>query len=513
MRRMSEVKYILAHDVGTEVNKAAIVGTDGKVIGSATDEYGVVYPNPGWAEQDPRVYWEAIVKTTREVLTKTKVKPSDISAVTFDAMMASIMPVDAKGKALRPILLWLDTRASKQADNLMMLFDPMELLRRPVIPAMSAKDQIPKIMWIKEKEPEIFAKASKFIDVKDYLIYKCVGDFYVDWSCASVDGMFNMKTNRLEKDIIEKIGLTEEKLAKVVKTTDVVGNLTVEASHELGLTASTRVVCGCGDVPAVGIGSGAIKNGSPHLYIGSSGWIASHTDKPLFDLSGVGTICSGDPNKLLLLGQMENCGACLKWFKDELCDAEKRTAETTGKGVYQILDEEANQSPPGSKCLIFTPWMLGERCPFIDAKARGGFMNLALNHNKRDMIRAIMEGVAYNTRWVQELFEVNLKQKITTLNGVGGGAKSSTWMQIFADVLGKPIKQINVLQDVGSVGAAMVAAVGLGVYKDFDSLEKIFKVKSTFSPVETNKQVYDRMYDAMKRAYKGLTPIHNILNR
>jgi xylulokinase len=510
---MTEVKYILAHDVGTEVNKAAIVGVDGKVIGTAAGEYGVVYPNPGWAEQDPQVYWEAIVKTTREVLTKTKLKPSDIGAVTFDAMMASIMPVNDKGKALRPILLWLDTRASKQADNFLMMFDLMELLKRPVIPPASAKDQIPKIMWIKEKEPEIFAKTSKFIDVKDYLIYKCVGDFFVDWSCASLNGMFNINTKKLEKDIIQKIGLSEEKLAKVVKTTEIVGNLKPEAAHELGLTENAQVVCGCGDVPAVGIGSGAIKNGSPHLYIGSSGWIALHTDKPQFDLSGVGTICSGDPSKLLLLGQMENCGACLKWFKDELCEAEKGTAEQTGKGVYQILDEEANQSPPGSKCLIFTPWMLGERCPFIDAKARGGFMNLSLNHNKRDMIRAVMEGVAYNTRWVQELFETNMKQKITSLSGVGGGAKSNIWMQIFADVLGKPIRQINVLQDVGSVGAAMVAAVGLGVYKDFDSLEKIFKVKATFNPVEGNKQVYDRMYDAMKKAYKGLTPIHNILNR
>jgi xylulokinase len=389
----------------------------------------------------------------------------------------------------------------------------MELLRRPVIPAMSAKDQIPKIMWIKEKEPEIFAKASKFIDVKDYLIYKCVREYFVDWSCASVDGMFNMKTNRLEKDIIEKIGLTEERLAKVVKTTDVVGNLTKEASHELGLTENTRVVCGCGDVPAVGIGSGAIKNGDPHLYMGSSGWIALHTDKPLFDLSGVGTICSGDPSKLLLLGQMENAGACLKWFKDELCEAEKRTAQETGKSVYQILDEEANQSPPGAKCLIFAPWILGERCPFIDSKVRGGFMNLALNHTKKDMVRAVMEGVAYNTRWVQELFEVNLKQKITSLNGVGGGAKSAIWLHIFADVLGKPIKQIHVLQDVGTVGVAMVAAVGLGVYKDFDQLEKIFKVKATFNPIEENTKNYTRLFDAFKKVYKGLTPIHNLLNR
>jgi xylulokinase len=510
---MTELKYILAHDIGTEMNKAAIVGTDAKIAGTASAEYNVSYPNLGWAEQDPEVYWEAIVKTTREVLAKTKIKPSEIGALVFDAMMASIVPVDKNGKALRPILLWLDTRASKQSDKFMTLFDPMELLRRPVIPPMSAKDQIPKIMWIKEKEPEIFAKTAKFVDVKDYMIYKCVGDFFVDWSCASVDGMFNMKTNTVEKEIVEKIGLTEEKLSKVVKTIDIVGNLTKEAAHELGLTENVQVVCGCGDVPAVGIGSGAIKNGNPHLYMGSSGWIALHTDKPLFDLSGVGTICSGDPNKLLLLGQMENAGSCLKWFKDELCESEKRTAEQSGKGVYQILDEEATKSPPGSKCLLFTPWMLGERCPFIDSKARGGFVNLALNHSKRDMIRSVMEGVAYNTRWVQDMFEVNLKQKIVALNGVGGGAKSSLWMQIFSDVLNKPIKQIHVLQDVGSVGAAMVASVALGVYKDFDSLEKIFKVRETYNPIEENVNTYNRMYDALKRVYKGLTPIHNILNK
>lgn len=157
--------------------------------------------------------------------------------------------------------------------------------------------------------------------------------------------------------------------------------------------------------------------------------------------------------------------------------------------------------------------MLGERCPFIDSKARGGFVNLALNHSKRDMIRSVMEGVAYNTRWVQDMFEVNLNQKIVALNGVGGGAKSSLWMQIFSDVLNKPIKQIHVLQDVGSVGAAMVASVALGVYKDFDSLEKIFKVRETYNPIEENVNTYNRMYDALKKVYKGLTPIHNILNK
>lgn len=201
------MKYILAHDIGTEVTKAAIVDADGKMLGTASEEYDVLYPNPGWAEQDPQVYWEAVVRTTRQVLSKTKINPSEITAMVFDAMMRSTIAVDEKGKALRPVLLWLDRRASKQADNFMMMFDLMELLKRPVIPVASPTDPIAKIMWIKEKEPEIFARTSRFVDVKDYLIYKCVGDFFVDWSCASIYGFMNLNTKKMEKDILQKVGL------------------------------------------------------------------------------------------------------------------------------------------------------------------------------------------------------------------------------------------------------------------------------------------------------------------
>jgi len=510
---MTEVKYILAHDTGTEVSKAAIITPDGKIIGSASVEYGVSYPNPGWAEQDPQVYWEAVVRTTREVLSKTKVNPSDITAIVFDTMMRDALAVDGKGKALRPVLLWLDRRASKQADKFMMMFDVMELIRRPVIPVASPVDPLAKIMWLKEKEPDVFSRAEKFIDVKDYLIFKCVGDFYVDWTCVSGFGFFNIVKKTIEKDIIEKIGLPEEKLAKIVKTTDIVGNLTKEAAHELGLSENTLVVCGCADATAVGIGSGAIKNGNPHLYMGSSAWIALHTDKPMFDLSGVGTICSGDPSKLFCIATTDNAGNTLKWFKDQFCDAERKTAEETGKGVYQILDEEAVKSSSGANRLLFTPWMVGEGCPFIDPRCRGGFINLSMNHTKRDMTRAILEGVSYNLRWIQEIFEVNLKQKISALNVAGGGARSSVWLQILTDILGKPMKQMQVLQDVGTVGAAMIAAVGLGVHKDFDSLEKLFKVKAIFNPSTEHAKVYETMYDCFKKAYKGLTPIHNLLNR
>jgi xylulokinase len=510
---MTDVKYIMAHDIGTEVSKASVVTPDGKVIGSASAEYSVSYPNPGWAEQDPQVYWEAVVKTSRQVLSKTKVNPSDITALVFDAMVRDVIPVDDKGKALRPALLWLDRRASKQADKFMMTFDIMELLKRPVIPVASAIDPLAKMMWIREKEPDVFSKAKKLIDVKDYLIYKCVGDFYEDWSTASLLGFFNVGKKTLEKDIMEKTGLPEERLPKFVKTTDIVGNLTKEGAHELGLSEKTQVVCGCGDVQAVGIGSGAIKNGNPHLYMGSSAWIAMHTDKFMADLSGAGTICSGDPSKLILVGTTDNAGNTLKWFKDQFCDAERKTADETGKGVYEILDEEAAKSSPGANRLLFTPWMVGEGCPFIDPRCRGGFINLSMNQTKKDMIRAILEGVSYNLRWIQEVIEVNLKLGISTLNVVGGGARSSVWLRILADIIGKPLKQMQVLQDVGTVGAAMIAAVGLGVYKDFDSLEKLFKVKATFTPSADNAKVYETMYDCFKKAYKGLTPIHNLLNR
>ncbi len=486
--------YILAHDLGTELNKASLVDEEGKMVAYCTKEYAVSYPRPGWAEQDPLSWWEAVKETTAEVLRKAKVKPQEVEALVFDSMMYTLVTVNEEGKPLRPAILWLDTRAKAQAEELMGRLDLLGMLERGVIPPTSAKDITPKILWIKQEEPEIFRRA-RFVDSKDYLIYRCVGEFYTDWSCASLFCLFNFREKRWEEELVEEMGLSPDRLSIPVKSTEVVGNLTEKAAWELGLPRKVEVVCGCGDATAVGVGAGG-----PHLYLGTSAWVGMHVEEPLFDLTGVGSLCAADPERFFLIGEMENAGSCLKWFRDQLAREERERGERMGRGPYALLDEMAGRVEAGSGKLLFLPWMMGERCPFIQSTVRGAFLNLSFRHTKAHLVRAVMEGVAYHLRWIAEVVE-GMGLSLPSLRICGGGAKSEVWSQILADVLGKKVERVASPHHVGSLGASIVARVGLGK-TDFRSAEREVKVEREFLPSE-GREIYDPLY----REFKSLQPM------
>lgn len=508
-------KYVVANDVGTEVDKAVIVDSDGRNLASATEEYEVSYPKQGWAEQDPEVWWNAIVKATKKVIKKADVTPRDIAGMSFSCMMTDVIPVDRHGRALRPALLWMDTRSNEQYKKYVRerLDETLEeLVQKGIFPPTSPKDVIPKILWIKENEPKNFENAHKFVEVKDYIINKCVGDFYTDKSTALTFNLFNFRKDEWDEELVTSIGLSLDSLSHVVDTTDVVGNLTEGAASSLGLSTDTQVVCGTGDVPAVGIGSGAIKKGKEHLYIGTSSWIGLHTDEIIVDPeAAAGTLFSGDPARLIFCEEMESAGACMKWFRDELGKEEKKIEKSDGKSAYELLDKLAKKVEPGSKGLIFTPWMNGERCPFTDPNVRGGFINLSLRHKRKHLLRAIMEGVAYNARWVQENVE-RLGFKDQSLKACGGGAKSDIWLQIFADVMNKKIERISLPQNVGCMGAAYIALVGLGILKNFNLIEDAATVEKEFYPRDKNRKIYDKMYTMFKAVPEGLADVHESLN-
>jgi xylulokinase len=468
----------------------------------------VEYPHEGWAEQDPRVYWTAIKTTARRILKTTKIDPRTIAAFTLDAMMLSVIPVDVAGRPVRKTILWLDVRATDFVNDYMNRFPMGDLLAKGIIPVASAKDPLPKLLWIKKKEPHIFAKAARFVDVKDWILYQCgVGDFYTDWTCACLWNYFNLNTRQPQADLIEEgIGIPMDRLATLAKTTDILGTLSPTAARELGLTTKTQVVCGCGDVPAVAIGSGAIADGKPHLYVGSSGWIAEHQKEVQFDLTGAGTIASANPDRLLLTGQMESAGACLAWLVDNLFAAEQRQAKVKGGDVYDQVLQAAAKVPPGSRGLLYLPWPAGERCPFINPYVRAGFLNLSLDHTRAHLARSVLEGVAYNTRWIQDIF-TTLGHPVAALNVCGGGARSLLWLQILADVLNVPLRRVTTLQDAGSIGVALVASVALRVFKSFAALEGLFTVDREFHPDAGRAATYARLYKAFREhfdPYSGL---------
>jgi xylulokinase len=290
-----------------------------------------------------------------------------------------------------------------------------------------------------------------------------------------------------------------------------VGNLTAGAAREYGLLEGTPVIAGAGDAPCALIGSGAVDEGDGHVCLGTSGWVGVTTKRTPRGKCGVATIQSADPDKAFLIAETEAAGACLQWLADEMYGKEK--IEYGVPDVYAFMDREVAEVPPGSNCVLFTPWLYGERAPVDDCYVRAAFFNLSAEHRRRDMLRAVYEGVAYNIRWLVEIVEKEFKFPLPVLRVIGGGAKSKPWMQILADVTKRRVEAVANPQEAGAVGAALVAGVGLGIYRDFASLKKVVRIDGVFQPRAQNSEVYDSLFDAYKEVYRSLRQFYSKLNR
>lgn len=497
---MSE--YLLAHDLGTSALKAALTDLNGRVIATAETRYPVYYSPDGGAEQDPEEWWQAVIQTTHAMMEKAGAKPEQIAGISMDAQMVGTLPVDRNGKPLRRVMIWLDARAEIQAEYL------REVTGMSFI---TGKAPSAKVLWIMQNEPEIYAKTYKFLDCKDYLQLRMTGEYGTDHTLAAATTYFNPWEMGWWGDILAAMQLPEEKLPPTMPSTQIVGYLTSQAASELGLVAGIPVVSGGGDVPCALIGSGAISPGRSHLYLGTSAWIfAASTDFNL-EAEGLAPGLGCDPTTFMLGGEMDNAGGCLKWFNENLMSAEdSEAARARGLNNFQYLDEKAAKIPPGTEGLIFLPWMWGERSPLDDDLVRGGFAMLGLNHTRWHMARAILEGVGHHLRWIFKALEkAGLPQD--TVNVIGGGAMSATWLQILADVTNVRLLQVEGPLDACARGAAMTAAVGLGFYKNFSEVEKVIRLTGAeFIPNPEHRCVYDQAYANFRSLYPPLSAIAHV---
>lgn len=507
---MSESKYILAHDTGTGGDKAVLCDLNGKVLFSAYQPYGLNYPQPGWVEQDPDELWRAVAATSRRVLTESGIDPADVIGVGVSAQMWNTLPVDKNGKPLTPMLSWLDLRSVRQADRVLSGEMPAFIFKHTGnIP--TAKDSIPKILWLKEERPEIWEKTAYLLDCKEYILFKLTGKIAIDWVGASVYFLFNPYTKKWSEEVCQELGIPLEKLPPAYPCTDVIGEISLEAARETGLKAGTPVVICAGDVAVAQAGAGANQEGKVHLCIGTATWVGISTDtfrndpdKPFWGLNHI------DPNKYIISGEMETGGGALMWFRDVLCEEQRRQASDSGKSTYDLLTEMAGSVPPGSDKLIFLPWLSGERAPVLDHYARGGYIGLTISHTKAHMTRAIMEGVAYHIRWICEAME-KTGFVINGFNGIGGGCNSPVWIQIIADVTGKPISVVKNHLEAGAAGAALTVAVGLGIHPSMDAVDDLIEIEQVVQPNDSNRQRYNDLYQIYRDLYTVLVPIHRRL--
>jgi xylulokinase len=510
-------KYVLTHDVGTSSNKAVLMRLDTTIVGLASVEYGLHHPKRGYAEQNPKDWWDATVSATRKLVESTGTKPSEIAGLVFSTQMGGTLPVDYEGEPLMPCMTWLDTRASEQAKKIWQgiikvsgynVFALLKFLRiTGGGPGHTGKNVICKILWLKEKEPDIYSEAFKILDCKDYLLFKCTGNFVTSRDHANITWLMDTRKERLcwSDSILKKYGINKEKLPQIKKPTEIAGKLTTKAAEELGLSKELPVVVGAGDTPSAAIGSGSVLENQVHAYVGTSDWLACHvSDRKTDARHYIGSICSANPDMYLCTAEQETAGACLEWVKDQFFRENE-------KEVYELFDRMAANVEPGSRGLIFTPWLFGENAPLDDATVRGGFYNLSLELSREHVIRAVLEGVAFNMKWAL-LYLEKLTKRADTINLIGGGALSSTWCQIFADVLNRRIKQVHDPKEAGAKGAAIIASVALGYIKRFEDAEKLVRIDKVFEPYPKNVKLYKEIFKEFKNIYRNNQQMYHRLN-
>lgn len=494
-------KYVIAHDVGTSSNKAVLLDVEGNVMASSEKEYPFTYPNPGWVEQNPDDYWQAIVASTKSIIETSGITSAEIIGIVHTTQAMGIIPIDESNNILHNNISWVDGRAEAQAEKLMRRFLGRKVFKSIVGIELTGKDVIPKLMWIKETHPEIYEKTQFFLDVNGYLKFKATGKKVAEWSGACSYAL-NLKKKDWERIFFKLAGIDTAKLPPLVRSVDQVGGLTEEAAAAMGLEAGIPVFGGCDDTQSAAIGTGAIEEGEGHIYLGTSAWVGVMTDREPKFKNGAVCLQSADPEKNLVVGITESAGANLEWLIERFYAMEKNSIK--GRSIYELMDMEATDVSPGSDHLIFTPWLLGERCPVSTTTTRGTIYNLSLEHKRGHFVRALSEGIAYNLRWIIENYEKDFGFKLPHLRITGGGSQNDNWMQIFADVTKRKIITTNQPKMAGAIGAAMCAFVGAGVYKEFKAVQSIVEKNKEFLPNPDNYSIYDELFAGYKNIYGSL---------
>lgn len=532
---MQPCTYAITYDIGTTGVKTCLFRIAEKLtlLNSAYAGYGLYLLDNGGAEQDPDEWWNAICLTTKEVLQISGMSREDICAVSFCSQMQCLVLTDKDGKPVRRAMSYMDNRAYKQfakgmANGLQISgLNARKLLTSLSITkavAASVKDPVWKYKWVQENEPEAFRRVHKWLDAKDYLITRFTGEFAMTQGSAFATLLYDSRPGKCgwSQTMCRMLGVNMAHLPEIISSTDQAGVITDEAANQLGLLAGTPVYGGGGDAELIGVGIGAVDIGDTHVYLGTSGWVSTVTDKQLVDTdSMIAAIVGAQQNRYHYFAEMETAGKCLEWVKDHLALDEigvylekKHVAESLERlylSLYDYLCEVVSHVPAGSKGVIFTPWLRGNRCPFEDPHVRGMFFNIGLETGKSALIRAVIEGIAYHCRSMLEAQEKKLRTS-DTIMAAGGGATSPVICQILADVLGRTVVTLPDPQNAGAFGAAILIAVGMGRIPSIESAKALLPEYSTFTPEILNKDVHDRNYKVFQSLYKNNKKSFSLLN-
>ncbi|HAR91674.1 MAG TPA: carbohydrate kinase [Eubacterium sp.] len=517
--------YTIIYDFGTSSVKTCLFEIDSeiKLVTSSRADYNLYISDNGGAEQDTEEWWDAICSSTKDLFKSSDVKPEQIEGLAFCSQMQGCVFVDENGKALRPPMNYLDQRAIKEYEDCMgrgivktsgcSLYKILRNLKVNNAASLSPKDPVWKYKWVENNEPDIFNRIYKWLDVGDYLLARSTGKIVRTADTAFATFLYDTRKGKegWNKGLLKMYKVNDEHMPEIVNSTDLVGGLTKKAAEELGLVEGTKVFGGGGDTTFVNIGAGCTTPGDTHVYIGTSGWVSTFMDYQTCDVSANMTgVLSAKQGYFNYYAELETAGKCIDWALehialDEIDVYSGKTKKTDLDGnvidVFGYLEGEIAKVSPGANGVIFTPWLHGNRCPFEDSKAGGMFFNISLKNDKKDLLRATLEGICYHYRW---MLECSMKKAKTSdaIRFVGGGSLSHMLCQMLADVTGRTIETVDNPREVGAAGTAIMVAAGV---KNVDMLElskKLVKVNHAYVPNAENKEVYDKNYNVFKQLYK-----------
>ena len=493
------MQYLLAHDLGTSGDKATLFSTDGKLIASVVEGYPCNYTNGNWAEQNPEDWFAAVCRATK-TLTE-KIDPAQIVGVSFSGHMMGAVLLDKNGALLRPAIIWADQRATRQVEILSRELgdDRFYLISGN---RNNPTNSICKIMWSMEHDG-IGSKLATCLNCKDYIIYRLTGHVGTDYSDASGTGAFDLNTFRWSEEILRAAGVPRSVMPECFASTASAGAVTKEAAGLTGLVEGTPVFRGCGDGTAASVGTGLSAVGQGYISLGTSAWISYLDDSPCLDPQARTFNLAGmEKGDVYPLGSMQAAGSSYSWMRDQLCRAEKLDARQLGTDVYRQINDQIAQVPVGAGGVLYMPYLMGERSPWWDANIQGAFLGLKQETTHAHLLRAVMEGVSMNLALILRVFRD--KRSFDSLKIIGGGAKDVVWRQILADVLNVRIEKPNLLEEGCSLGAAMAAGIGAGVYEDTSAIEKFMQIEDVCEPNAERAARYAALTDRLAEAYERL---------
>ncbi len=501
--------YYLGIDIGTSGTKTVLFSQAGNAVAQHTVEYAMSQPRNGWAEQDPQDWWSAVCQGTRSVLNQSGVGSDAIAGLGLSGQMHGLVMLDAQGAVLRPSIIWCDQRTQKQCDEITETIGAERLIRITANPALTGFTA-GKILWVRENEPEVYARCRHILLPKDYIRYRLTGEFATDVSDASGMQLLDVPKRCWSDEMLDGLSIDRKLLGRVYESQEATGALHAEAAEETGLAAGTLVAGGAGDNAAAAVGTGIVRDGEAFTTIGTSGVVYAHTGRPVIDPMGrVHTFCCAVPGAWHVMGVTQAAGLSLKWFRDTFCQAEKEVAASLGGSAYQLMEREAEHSPIGANRLLFVPYLMGERTPHKDANARGLFFGLSAIHGKADMIRAVLEGVACSLTDCMDILR-EMRIPVDSMAVCGGGSKSPIWRVMIANLFNLELRTIR--GEGAALGAGLLAAVASGIYGSLpEACDAVIRFGEKQGPNPDDAERYKRLHGVYRSLYPALREAYQAL--